>query len=75
VQAFLNPLSVRDLPGVGECTAKKLDAQGVNTIEQLFHMSIAKLKSIFGNKLGAALYEHARGIDSGSLSLEHVWLW
>ena len=72
VRDFLDPLSVRDLPGVGESTAKKLDALGVSNVQQLVLLPEARLQRELGLKLGSMLYNRARGIDSAALTLDHV---
>jgi len=62
VEAFLSPLPVSRLPGVGTVTEKKLEALEIQTVEQLRHLESAALQSDFG-RYGARLYELARGID------------
>ncbi len=60
--AFLFPLPVRKLWGVGPKTAEELAAMGVETIGQLAHLSEENLVSLFGSH-GAAMHRHARGLD------------
>src|SRR6202050_118051 len=61
--AFLAPLSVRRIPGIGKVTEAALNDLGVETITQLQNVSLEKLEEVFG-KWGQALFRKARGIDS-----------
>jgi DNA polymerase-4 len=62
VEAFLVPLAVSRLPGVGKVTEKKLEHLGVQTVEHLRGLELAVLEGQFG-RYGVRLYELARGID------------
>lgn len=62
VDAFLLPLPVQRLPGVGKVTAAKLEAMGISKVAQLRKMSRSGLERRFG-VFGVRLYELARGID------------
>lgn len=62
VDAFLLPLPVERLPGVGKVTAKKLGEFGIRAVGDLRNLELAFLESQFGRH-GARLYELARGID------------
>jgi len=61
--AFLAPLSVRRIPGIGKVTETALKALGVETVAQLQAVSLEMLEEGFG-RWGTALYRKARGIDS-----------
>jgi len=61
--AFLAPLSVRRIPGIGKVTEASLKGLGVETIAQLQSIPLERLEEVFG-KWGQALYRKARGIDS-----------
>lgn len=67
--AFLAPLEVQALWGVGPKTSQKLHGQGIHTIGQLAALSIAELEANFGNN---ALEMHARalGIDPSPVHSE-----
>lgn len=67
VQDFLDPLSVRELLGIGPKTAAGLAEIGVETIKQLRQKTKAELVEHFGVKHGAHMYESARGIDESPL--------
>ena len=62
VDAFLLPLPVGRLPGVGKVTEEKLLKLGIKTVGDLRGLERAKLEDEFGRN-GARLYELARGID------------
>src|SRR5216683_1978665 len=61
--AFLSPLGVRKIPGIGPVTERGLKALGIEIVEQLAAASLEKLEGIFG-QWGTALYRKARGQDS-----------
>ena len=61
-QAFLNPLPIAKLPGVGEKTEQSLKEMGITTIGELASLPLDTIKRRFG-ATGAVLHSHARGID------------
>ncbi len=62
VQAFLDPLPVSRVWGVGKATGKELDRLGISTIAQLRQQSEAVLQDRFG-KFGTHLWRLANGMD------------
>jgi len=62
VQAFLDPLPVSRIWGVGKATGKELDRLGISTIAQLRQQSEAVLQDRFG-KFGNHLWRLANGMD------------
>ena len=62
VDAFLLPLPVGRLPGVGKVTEEKLKAFELHTIADLRRLDLPTLESRFG-RYGVRLYELARGVD------------
>jgi DNA polymerase-4 len=62
VDAFLAPLDVDRIPGVGKVGRRKLHALGVRTVADLRAQTLDMLTSLFG-KWGARLHDFARGID------------
>ena len=62
VDAFLEPLPVAHIPGVGKVMQGKLAQLGVETVGQLRMVALDELQARFGS-FGAALYRRARGID------------
>jgi DNA polymerase-4 len=61
-QAFLNPLPIAKLPGVGKKTEQALKEMGITTIGELASLSLDTIKRQFG-ATGAMLHSYARGID------------
>src|SRR5579864_9429045 len=62
VDAFLRPLPVGKLPGVGKVNEEKLAKLGIKTVGELRRLELARLEQEFG-RYGVRLYELARGID------------
>jgi len=62
--AFLAPLEVRKIPGVGKVTEKNLLALGIRKVGDLARHDEAWLEQRFG-KWGLALAGKSRGLDSG----------
>jgi DNA polymerase-4 len=65
--AFLAPLAIRKLPGVGKKTEQVLIGLGIRTIGQLARMPPTALKSRFG-VFGDMLYRHANGLDNSPVT-------
>ncbi|WP_294958452.1 DNA polymerase IV [uncultured Flavobacterium sp.] len=81
VQAFLNPLSIRKIPMVGEQTFQLLSRIGIRTIQTLSEMPAESLQQMIG-KNGTELWKKANGIDNTpvepyterkSISTEHTF--
>jgi DNA polymerase-4 len=66
--AFLAPLPVRHLPGVGPQVGAALAAIGVRTLGQLASLPETRLRSLFG-RYGPRLAERARGVDPSPVAL------
>lgn len=64
VAAFLAPLGVRDLWGVGEATAARLDRFGVRTVGEVAALPHTTLRRLLGPAAAGALAQLARGADS-----------
>lgn len=62
VDAFLLPLPVGRLPGVGKVTEEKLAKLAIRTVSELRGLELSALENLFG-RYGVRLYELARGID------------
>ncbi|HEY0179388.1 MAG TPA: DNA polymerase IV [Dokdonella sp.] len=67
VDAFLAPLPVARLPGVGRVTDDKLAALGVRTIGELRGVDVHALETRFG-RWGRRLAELAHGVDRGAVT-------
>ena len=61
--AFLAPLDVRKIPGIGRVTEAALNAIGIRTVGQLAEVPREKLEEAFG-RWGTALYRKSLGEDS-----------
>lgn len=62
VEAFLAPLPVRRLYGIGPAAERSLHEMGIATIGELRELSIDRLIARFG-KWGRVLFDRVRGID------------
>src|SRR5579872_1381245 len=62
--AFLAPLDVRKVPGVGKVTEKNLHALGIRKVGDLARLDDGFLEQRFG-KWGMALAGKSRGMDAG----------
>ena len=62
IQPFLNPLSVKKIPMVGDKTFQLLSRLGVRTIHTLSEMPVLVLQQIIGAN-GKELWKKANGID------------
>ena len=81
ISTFLNPLSVRKIPMVGDVTFQLLSRVGIRTIQTLAEMPVLVLQQMIG-KNGGELWKKANGIDltpvvpyseRKSLSSEHTF--
>ena len=62
-RAFLAPLALRSLPGVGPRLEERLAARGVRTIGDLASLDDDALDRVAYGKLGRELRDRARGLD------------
>src|SRR6202167_1905358 len=62
VEAFLPPLPIGRIPGVGKVTEKRLEELGINTVGDMRNLDLSILEGSFGRQ-GVRLYELARGVD------------
>jgi DNA polymerase-4 len=62
IQAFLLPLPVGRIPGVGQVTEARMKGLGITTVGDLYALDMAMLEEHFG-RYGRRLYDLARGID------------
>ena len=66
IDAFLRPLGVEQLPGVGKVTEEKLANLGIRTVCELRGLEMSRLEDVFG-VYGVRLYQLARGIDENEV--------
>jgi DNA polymerase-4 len=62
IDAFLLPLAVGRLPGVGKVTGEKLAKRGIQTVGDLRGLELPALEADFGS-YGIRLYDLSRGVD------------
>ena len=63
VQAFMDKLPVRAIPGIGPRGAESLERLRIRTVFELRQLSEDDLETIFGEAWGRALWHKARGHD------------
>ncbi len=61
--AFLHPLPVRRLWGVGIKTAEKLNTHGINTVADVAELGESTLASLVGGAMGRQLFALSHNID------------
>ncbi|OBJ47589.1 DNA polymerase IV [Mycobacterium asiaticum] len=66
--AFLHPLPVRRLWGVGAVTAEKLHTHGITTVAQVAELSEQTLASMVGQAMGRQLYGLSHNVDRRRVS-------
>ena len=68
--AFLVPLAVRRLPGVGPKAEERLRGAGIETIGDLAALADEDLRRLLPGSVGTMLRDRARGIDPRELELD-----
>lgn len=63
IEAFLEPLPIGTIPGIGKKTEEKFTEMGFHTISELKKLDVFSLNSHFGRKIGTYIYNAVRGID------------
>ena len=63
IEEFLDPLKIRDIPGIGNKTEKRLSELKMTTIRDLKKCDVFTLNKEFGRKTGTFIYNAARGIN------------
>lgn len=66
-EAFLAPMDVGRLPGVGKTNRARLGGMGIHTVGQLAEMPRGELEQLFG-RWGGRLWEYAHGVDPRPVS-------
>jgi DNA polymerase-4 len=67
--AFLAPLAVRVLPGVGPRAEERLRRSGITTIGALASLTDSELRTLLPGSVGRLLRDRANGIDERDLEL------
>lgn len=71
VSAFMKPLPVNKIWGVGPKSVVKLNARGIENCGQLQRLSVLELERLFG-KFGEELYHLCRGLDNRPVEPDRV---
>ncbi|QNL49774.1 DNA polymerase IV [Olivibacter sp. SDN3] len=66
VQPFLNPLSIRKIPGLGDATFVKLSEMGIRFIGKLTEVPQEMMFKLMG-KNGLSIWQKAHGIDNSPI--------
>ncbi len=69
VLAFLGPLPIRVIPGIGPKTERVLHDRGIRSVEDLRRLERGELVAAFG-RWGEDLYDRARGLSDSPVSNE-----
>lgn len=64
IDAFLEPLGIREIPGIGKKTEQILSEMNLHVIRDLKKLDVFTLNKRFGRKNGTYIYNAARGIDA-----------
>lgn len=72
IEAFLAPLKVERIWGVGRVTAAKLHELGLETVSQLQRLKENELQMVLGQKAGSSIYRLCRGLDTRDINLDEV---
>ena len=64
IEQFLEPLSIRVIPGIGKKTEQRFKEMNLETIEDLKKIDVFTLNKKFGRKNGTYIYNAIRGINS-----------
>jgi len=63
IDHFLEPLSIRDIPGIGKKTEERFVEMKIQTVRDVKNLDVFTLTKEFGRKLGTYIYNSVRGID------------
>ncbi|XP_041480298.1 DNA repair protein REV1-like isoform X3 [Lytechinus variegatus] len=70
VDDFIRTQPVKDLPGVGRSTTRKMEALDIKTCADLQQLSMGAIQKEFGQKTGQMLYGFCRGLDDRPIRQE-----
>ena len=68
----LRTLTLRDLPGIGARTEKRLNEQGIRTMEQLLSLDCEHAGQLWGSVWGQRLWHWLQGEDFNMADNEHM---
>ncbi len=67
--AFLAPLPLRRLPGLGPAAERALNGLGISTLGQLAALPVDTVQRRVGRAAGRSLWERAQGIDESPVTI------
>ncbi|XP_072174849.1 DNA repair protein REV1-like [Diadema setosum] len=70
INDFIKTQPVKDLPGVGWSTSRRMESLSIKTCGDLQQISLPALQKEFGPKTGQSLYNFCRGVDSRPIKQE-----
>ena len=65
-------LTLRDLPGIGAQTEKRLNAKGIHTMDQLLALNCEQVGKVWGSVWGERLWHWLMGEDFDMSETEHL---
>jgi DNA polymerase IV len=68
----LRQLTLRDLPGIGARTEKRLNARGIHTVNELLALGCEQSGELWGSVWGERLWHWLRGEDFDMSETEHL---
>jgi DNA polymerase-4 len=68
----LRRLALRDLPGVGARTEKRLNEKGIRTMDELLALNCEQAGELWGSVWGERLWHWLRGEDFGMSETDHL---
>ena len=68
----LRQLALRDLPGIGARTEKRLSDKGIRTMDDLLALDCERAGEVWGSVWGARLWHWLRGEDFDMAETEHL---
>lgn len=68
----LSRLTLRDLPGIGVKTEKRLNERGITTMDQLLALGCEQAGQLWGSVWGERLFHWLRGEDFEMSELDHL---
>jgi DNA polymerase-4 len=68
----LSRLTLRDLPGIGAKTEKRLNEKGIQTMDQLMALNCEQAGELWGSVWGERLWHWLRGEDFDMSETEHL---
>jgi DNA polymerase-4 len=68
----LRQLTLRDLPGIGARTEKRLDEKGIHTMEELLALDCQQAGELWGSVWGERLWHWLHGEDFDMAETEHM---